>query len=175
MLLAMNQPLNQKSGCLGKVVGFLQQVFGPQQARGPSRPWPYVKKRELMSKAEASFYRVLQHACGGRYLVFTKVNLSDLIEVEQGMDRSHRTTWRNKIDRKHIDFVLCDPQTLAIVAAVELDDASHQRGDARHRDGFKDEACTDAGLMLLRFKARRSYDVAAIARDLASLGQVSQA
>jgi hypothetical protein len=32
-----------------------------------------------------------------------------------------------KIRAKHLNFVLCDPKTLAILCAIELDDSTHDR------------------------------------------------
>ena len=87
--------------------------------------------------------------------------------VKKGAE--NRQAFHNKIDRKHIDFVLCDPQTMAPVAAVELDDKSHQSASAQKRDADKNKACHDAGLPLLRFPARKSYDPNAIAAELTKL------
>ena len=127
-----------------------------------------ARKKFLLSKAEFSFYRVLQQACGERYVVCPKVGLGDLLYVKKGTEK--RQSFRNKIDRKHIDFVLCDPQTMAPVAGVELDDKSHQSEPAQKRDADKDKACRDAGLVLIRIKARRAYEVGEIAAVLKGLG-----
>lgn len=145
----------QSSGCLA----FFLDWFGggAGDAAAGDGPWPFVQKQWLLSKAEFSFFRVLQQACGGRWVVCPKVGLGDLLYVQKGTDNFRG--WRNKIDRKHIDFVLCDAETMTVVAAVELDDKSHQGQKAQERDAVKDKACADAGLVLLRFPARRSYNI----------------
>lgn len=161
----MPQSLDQKPGCLG----FLQKllaglVIGESERDGP---WPYAKKKYLLSRAEFSFFRVLQQACGERFVVCPKVRLADLMYVKKGTE--NRQSFHNKIDRKHIDFVLCDAQTMQPVAAVELDDQSHNNEKARQRDEVKDKACAAAGLPLIRFKVQRAYDPNAIATQLAEL------
>jgi hypothetical protein len=59
---------------------------------------------------------------------------------------------------KHVDFVLCRPGDVRPMVAIELDDASHA-GEARQaRDAFLDEAFVAAGLPLLHFPCKASYD-----------------
>ncbi len=160
----MSQSLDQKPGCLG----FLQKLFGSLEGGGAGADWPYVRQpKGLLSKAEFSFFRVLQQACGGRYVVCPKVGLGDLVTVKKGTEKWQ--SYRNKIDRKHIDFVLCDPQTMHVVAAVELDDKSHDSDKARQHDEVKNKACAAAGLPLIRFKAQRSYDPSVIVAELSKL------
>ena len=77
------------------------------------------------------------------------LGLGDLLYVKKGTDQP--MGWVNKINRSHIDFVLCDPQTMRPLAAVELDDKSHDSEKARQRDETKDKACQAAGLKLIRF------------------------
>ena len=45
------------------------------------------------------------------------------------MSPSERQAAFNRISSKVLDFVLCDPNNLAIIAAIELDDSSHKRND----------------------------------------------
>lgn len=158
---------NEPAGCLGFLFKLFPGLTGGGVGGGGVQVWPYAKKTYLFSQAEFSFFRVLQHACGGRYVVCPKVGLGDLLYVQKGAEG--RQAWRNKIDRKHIDFVLCDPQTMTVVAAVELDDASHNTASAQKRDADKDKACRDAGLLLLRFAARRSYNLEEVRAKLAEI------
>jgi hypothetical protein len=71
---------------------------------------------------------------------------------------------RNKIDRKHVDFLLCEPKTFKLLLGVELDDASHQRAKRVARDRFVDEVFERAGLPLLRVLAKRNYDPESLSR-----------
>ena len=56
--------------------------------------------------------------------------------------------------RAHFDFVVCDAETYIPDFAVELDDASHRRPDARGRDRMKDAVCEAASFDLLRIDSR---------------------
>jgi hypothetical protein len=134
---------------------------------------PYHLRDDFLWPAERSFYGVLVQAVGGRYAVCSKVNLADLLFVPAAPDaQAHR----NRIDRKHADFVLCETATMRPVAAVELDDASHARTDRKERDELVGRACEAAGLPLVRVPARASYSVAAVAEQvLGAVGATPEA
>lgn len=126
----------------------------------------YRKIPNLLTPAERSFFGALEQATKDRFRIMAKVRLADAIRPEKELGRSRATAAFNRISRKHLDFVLCDPDTLEIRAAVELDDASHRRADRRLRDDFLDRALESAGIPLHRFPARTGYDVAAIRKAL---------
>jgi len=87
------------------------------------------------------------------------VNLFDLLYVEKPHLNQAAI---NRIDRKHVDFVVCDAATMQPLLAIELDDSSHNSAKARETDAFKDEVFKAAGLPLLRVPAGYSYQ----SRDL---------
>ncbi|MEZ4599592.1 MAG: DUF2726 domain-containing protein [Syntrophotaleaceae bacterium] len=115
--------------------------------------------RELFSPAERSFLGVLEQASEGRLRIFGKVRLGDLVQPAKGLSQSQRTGAWNRIHQKHIDFVLCRPDSLAVVGTVELDDASHRRKDRAERDNFVDKVLTGAGISIIHFAARKGYSV----------------
>ena len=96
--------------------------------------FPY-EKNLLFSPAERSFLGVLEQV-GDGYRIFAKVSLYDVIKVKKGLIGSERQTAFNRISRKHLDFVLCEPSTLTVVCAVELDDSSHNALARQKRDDF---------------------------------------
>lgn len=65
----------------------------------------------------------------------------------------------NKIRSKHIDFLLCDKESMAPLYAIELDDISHEKESRIERDLFVDSALEAAGLKFERFKVQKSYSV----------------
>ena len=89
----------------------------------------YVAANALLSPAERSFFVVLRQAVGSDFLLFTKVRLGDILQVEPGVSGKRRFAAFGRISSKHADFVLCDPRSFAVVGVVELDDRSHQRRD----------------------------------------------
>ncbi len=79
--------------------------------------------------------------------------------IKHGVGRSARASAQNRINCKHADFVLCHKDTLEIICAVELDDASHQKAQRKERDDFVEKACHAAGLPLARFSVKGSYSI----------------
>lgn len=122
---------------------------------GPGR-LPYRVRERLVTRAELRFYRALQKAALEEFEIFAMVRIADVLTVVDAVPK--RRLWLNKILAKHVDFVLCDPQSLQPRVAIELDDASHDRPDRRERDAFVDQAFESAGLPLLRIPAAASYD-----------------
>ena len=150
------------------VVAVLVSLLKAQQA-GPSKEMSYEAPKALFSPAERSFLGVLEQAVAGQYRIFGKVRLGDLIQPAKGYTKGQRMGAWNRINQKHVDFVLCQPETLIVVGAVELDDSSHGRKDRKDRDDFVDRALESAGIPLVRFAARKGYAVAEVAAKLAEV------
>lgn len=119
-------------------------------------PQPYQRRGALVTKAELRFYRALEIAVQGELRIFAMVRIADLLQVRP--DAKTRQAWQNKINCKHIDFVLCDPETLDVLVCLELDDSSHQRKDRIERDQFVNQAFESADLPLIRVPLQSSYD-----------------
>lgn len=141
-------------------------VFKKQQA---SRPFElsFDRQENLFSPAEKSFLGVLDQALEGRYRVYGKVRLGDIIKPAKGLSRSSRTTALNKINLKHVDFVVCSPSDHAVLGVVELDDQSHGRTDRASRDEFVDRALAGARIPIARFSAKKGYVVQEVRVQLA--------
>ena len=148
----------------------LQSTKGPRNKETSSEKsenLPYVLKGCLISKAERSFFGVLEQVTdSSKYYLFPQVSLGNLVDVEKGT-RPYQTH-RNRVDRKSLDFVLCDRSTLSPVLAIELDDSSHDREDRQERDAFVDRVLAKAGLPLLHIRAQAAYDPKQLA---ASIGE----
>src|SRR5690606_6154408 len=96
----------------------------------------YSRKEFLFSPAERSFLGVLEKATSTNYRVFGKIRVADVLEPNKGMDRSNWQRTFNQISSKHFDFLLCEQDTLKIVAVIELDDKSHSKASSIKRDQF---------------------------------------
>ena len=129
-----------------------------------SRAYPYRKKTSVMTRNEQEFYQALLRATGSTYDVFGMVRIADILSVEKGTAK--RQSWQNRINCKHIDFLLCDRATAEPILAIEVDDRSHERRDRQERDYFVDRAFDAAGLPLLRVKATRSYSAKELKRAI---------
>lgn len=113
------------------------------------QPWPY-KQVPIMSEVERKFYRQLL-ATFPQYHVFVQVQLSRIIRPPKGKDE---LIWLNKIWRLSLDYVILDCE-LKLVAAIELDDASHRLPKRREADQRKDKALKAAGVHLIRIKTNK--------------------
>lgn len=124
---------------------------------------PYSRKNYFFSAAERSFYEVLKRLLPADFTVFAKVRLADLVYVSKGT--GSRQSHFNRINRKHIDFVLCN-RDLAPLVAIELDDASHDEDEREERDEFVDAVLAAAALPIVHIRARRGYALDDIRRVL---------
>jgi len=107
--------------------------------RKASFDFPYKKQASLFTPAERSFLGVLEQSIGDQNKVFGKVRLSDVIKVK-GLNGSLWKVAMNRIQSKHLDFVVCNPSDLSIQFAVELYESSHNRERSKKGDAFKGQA-----------------------------------
>lgn len=125
---------------------------------GVAKGLPYRKKDYLLTKAERSFYGALLNAAKDqRVVVFAKVRLGDLLYLPKGTE--NRASYWNKIQSKHIDFLICDQDNVKPLLAVELNDSSHERADRAERDAFLFNALKSADLPLMQITAQHTYNV----------------
>jgi hypothetical protein len=127
-------------------------------------PPKYRKSASILTNAEKEFYVALANAVHPELVVFPKVRVADIVEVNAPR---HSRGWQsafNRIGQKHVDFVLCRATTLETLGAVELDDSTHQRQDRQRRDEFVDRVLTDAGLKVIRVRCEATYSKGAIRR-----------
>jgi Zn-finger domain associated with topoisomerase type I len=151
---------------VGAIVVAVLAALKKKQHEGGAA-YSYIKKSELLSPAERSFFGALVLAVADNGTVLPKIRVADVLTPKKGSDKS---TWQrafNRISAKHFDFVVCEASSLTPLVAVELDDSSHSNKSASQRDSAKDAACQSAGFPLVRVKAARSYAVAEIQQLLA--------
>ncbi len=127
--------------------------------------FPYRARPSLVTRNELRFYAALRRAAGTRFAIAVKVRLADIITCPGA---AWSMGYGRLIAQKHLDFVLCDPETLRIVLAFEVDDRTHERPDRRLRDLFVDRAMAAAGVPLVRVRAAATYSPRAIERLLSA-------
>lgn len=125
-------------------------------------PYPYRHRPSLLTAAEQRFYHQLRKVVGDKWAIFAMVRLADLIRVQPGTSKYQ--SWQNRINAKHLDFVLCDIDSLEPRLGIELDDRSHQRVDRIERDLFVNQALRDAKLPLLRVQTQQRYNASELSR-----------
>jgi hypothetical protein len=152
--------VDRLQGCLG----FLFPVRAREGVGAPSAlAFPYRARAAFLSPAEITFYQALQTAVASRYAIFPKVRLLDLCDVT---DRPVNQGAMNRIDRKHVDFLLCDPTTFKPIKAIELDDSTHERRRRADRDAFVDQIFQVIGLPLVHIRSQSGYDQPDLIRRL---------
>ena len=91
---------------------------------------PYRLRETFMSTTELALLRTLQEMVGTRYIICPKVGLNDIFYIVRPNENVH---FFNKIFRKHVDFLLCDPKTLKPVMGIELVKPVTKKRNARGR------------------------------------------
>ncbi len=141
---------NNPPGCLGRIL----QLFGIMPEVGEGEPeFPYKVKKKFLSESENSLYKTLTQWKEGQVLVFPKVSLGEILFVNLN-DRSSRTKYYNKIDRKNIDFLICDINTMKPVCGVDLEGSRNKQ-----MEEFVKKVFESAGLNYIKFEQKKRYDL----------------
>jgi len=127
--------------------------------------WPYLKKDSLLTEAEKKFYFVLSEIIGDNYLIFSKVRMADLLYLPK-MNNSDYYHYQNKIQSKHVDFLLCDKENIKPLLVLELDDSSHLKIDRILRDTLVDKIFENAQIPILHIKNSTAYDKASLLNQI---------
>jgi very-short-patch-repair endonuclease len=133
------------------------------RAAGGSGPWPFYVKRLLTQPEQVLYHRLVKSLPD--HVVLAQVQMSRVLGVKKGF-RFHE--WNNRINRMSYDFVICD-KAATVIAAIELDDKSHESEHRRDSDAKKSKATTDAGLRLVRWHVKSLPDELTIQRELSVL------
>jgi hypothetical protein len=113
--------------------------------------WSYDARRVLTDPEQVLFYRMREALpdC----VVLAQVELSRVVQPGKGNTRIDVLSLTNRIRGKSLDYVVCLKDFTAI-AAVELDEQTHQRKARRAADKTKQAALDSAGVPLLRWNVR---------------------
>lgn len=120
------------------------------------KDWPFYSKK-LLSQPEQILYFRLTNALPD-YIVLAQVQLSRFLGVKKG---NNIQAWYNRINRMSADFLVCNKDS-SIIAAIELDDSSHQKSSRQIADAKKDKAIGSAGIPIIRWQTNTLPDEAAI-------------
>ena len=138
------------------VLALIALIFLTRSAPGAL---PYFSREKLLTDGELAFYTVLRQTLPSHMAISLKVRLADVLDCSSA---ARQQGYFAKVSQKHLDFVLYDITTTQILAAIELDDKTHQRRDRQNRDQFLNEAMATAGVKLLRIPAAAKYDARSI-------------
>lgn len=144
---------------LGVVVLVLLRRLGLLRV-GTKGPWPFYVKRPLSQPEQVLFHRLVRALPD--HVVLAQVQVSRVLGVKKGFNFHE---WNNRVNRLSYDFLVCGKDATPI-AAVELDDKSHETNSRAETDAKKSKATTDAGLRLVRWHVRSLPSEDAIRTEL---------
>lgn len=144
-------PLYVAVAALVFAVVLLRSVFLRLLRPHPNERPPAIA-RPFLSDCERAFFQVLLQSAHPASHISCKVRLADLISFPGDALRA-----RNTINQKHVDFVVCDRESMIPYRVIELDDATHARRDRRERDALVDGYLAEAGIAITHFPAARRY------------------
>lgn len=119
-------------------------------------PWPFYAKKPLTQPEQVLYHRLV--AAMPECIVLAQVQLSRVLGVKKGFSFNE---WNNRINRMSLDFVVCLKDS-TIVAAVELDDKTHEKASRVEADAKKEKALSAAGIALVRWQVSALPDENAI-------------
>lgn len=141
---------------LGALVAWYVQVYRRRPRLQEEEP-SYLKRESLLLEHEQRYFSTLTQVVGKHARVFPKVRLSDFIQPH-GVNPEQRAHWM-RVQRRCVDFLLCSPNNLSPVLAIDLDTrAKKRRRDASPGGDVLDKALKTANIPLLRIRATREYD-----------------
>lgn len=135
---------------VGVVITILKSEFEGGGNNKEKPKYKYNRKQFFLTRAEHECYDALVSAVGEKYYVFPQVHLPTILD-----NKVKGQNWRSAlshINRKSVDFVLCDKNYISPKLAIELDDKSHERPDRQDRDREVKRILEIAGLPLLRIE-----------------------
>ena len=134
-----------------------------QRAGGSGESWPFYVRRPLSQPEQVLYHRLIRAL--PNHIVLAQVQVSRILGVKKGANFNE---WNNRINRLSYDFVVCGKDS-SVLAAIELDDRTHQSKSRAAVDERKNKATADAGLRLIRWHVGSLPDEETIHRELAVL------
>jgi len=113
----------------------------------------------FMNKTEKEFFNILSSAVQDQYHIFSKVRILDIFTIPRHLKYGHRQTLKNYVQSKHVDFLLCEKDTLKPIIAIELDGKSHLSKKRKERDELVDQVFESANMRLVHVPVASEYNI----------------
>ena len=107
---------------------------------------PFALRTQFLTEEEGRLRLRLSDAIGDRAIVCPKTRASDVLRIPQA---HHHLGDAVRLDRKSIDFLICDRSSCRPVCAVQLERWNDETERYHLRDEFLECALTSAGLVVL--------------------------
>ncbi len=157
-----NRILNRKSNSiLGTLfqagIPVVKELLSQKSSRSLSvSEYQYLRKPYYMHESEYKFFIMLQSVIGNQFYIFPQIHLTTLFD-----EKIKGQSWkgaRSHIDKKSVDFVLCDKNHIVPLLAIELDGNSHELEDRQERDLEVERIFRESKFPLLRIPRQEQYD-----------------
>ena len=127
-----------------------------KSGRVDASDWPFAVRKPLSRVEQVLYYRLVQTLPD--QVVLAQVPMSSVLRVRKGRTWSE---WHDRISRTSIDFLICD-RDFSVMAAIKLDDASHDSAVRSKADLTKGRALAAARVPLVRWRTTALPDAATI-------------
>lgn len=136
---------------VGVIIIFVLAKLMPSKSKQNYDLSKYSLKTSIVTPVEKWMYNVIQSELPENFLITPKIGMKDFIDIKKGKDFMRHFT---HIAQKHIDFLICEKDTLSPVLGIEIDDSSHQKESRRDRDQSVDEIYNAIGLKVLHIPTK---------------------
>lgn len=132
----------------------------------PSTPtkYQYQRKKYFLTKAEKDFYDKLAASVGNECVIFAQVHLSSILDHEV-----NGQSWKgalSHIQRKSVDFLICDKKYLSPKIVIELDDYTHSWKHRQERDEIVNTLLQNSGIKILRISPQDAQNIEQITSEI---------
>lgn len=111
---------------------------------------PKIEEKIILTDNEREFFFRLKRALPD-FHIFPQVAASAILQVSSAVSKSEHYSLFGTFSQKRVDYVVCEQESLAVIAIIELDDRTH---DAK-KDQKRDALFKEAGYQVIRFESRR--------------------
>lgn len=146
---------------------YLKQRFGKKRNPFDGKTKLPYQSRKIMTQTEMQVYAILLDALP-EYMIFPQVQVSRIIETPPNKDNYY---WFNFISRMSYDFVVCRTDGTPI-AAIEIDDATHEQAQRQEADNRKNKATEAAKIAIIRWQVGATPSSKQIARMFEKLNRM---
>jgi hypothetical protein len=116
---------------------------------------PFRLRKQFLSFTELALFTALQEMAEERYVICPKVALNDIFYIQRPNENVH---FYNKIFRKHVDFLLCEPDGMKPAFGVELVKPV-AKDETRSADQYMEDLFLSAGLPLVHVRSSEKYEL----------------
>lgn len=136
---------------------------------------PY-RQAPVMSRYELEMFERIKTAFP-ECEIFPQVPLASFIRIDKQRAGARLATnsyrWQNRIGQQRVDFLACLRLDMSTVAAIELDDPSHESVEAQRRDAKKNKSLSDANVPLLRWRVEAMPNTEEIRQEFLQRGLIA--